>query len=222
MVPARGCEGERPVVGRHVAKVREHEEERQQRRGEDEARRSVHRISLVRRPPRKKKRDRPSPGKSRALPTPEFLIRSSECVASSGRKGVPHGLQVERRRTINESLCASNRESIVRPVGTSIPYAYDVLPASECGDGKCGPHFRDVPNVTFHTIKYPTYYSHHGTFWRMQLPMMWADDYTTAKHILVLDVDTPLVMPMHCHHLFDTDERPQSVQTRCAIARVWS
>ena len=50
-------------------------------------------------------------------------------------------------------------------------------------------HFQRVPNVTFHKLVYPAYYT--TTFWKIQLPMMWTDNFTTAKHILILDVDTP-------------------------------
>lgn len=69
-------------------------------------------------------------------------------------------------------------------------------------------HFKRVPNVTFHELVYPPYYVTNNTFWKIQLPMMWADNFTTANHILILDVDTPLIMPMRCHHLFDKDEKP--------------
>lgn len=71
-------------------------------------------------------------------------------------------------------------------------------------------HFDNVPNVSFHQIVYPRYYPsdlNAKVFWRMQLPMMWADNFTTAPHILVLDIDTPLILPLRCHHLFDLNER---------------
>ena len=71
-------------------------------------------------------------------------------------------------------------------------------------------HFDNVPNVSFHQIVYPRYYPsdlNAKVFWRMQLPMMWADNFTTAPHILVLDIDTPLILSLRCHHLFDLNER---------------
>ena len=66
-------------------------------------------------------------------------------------------------------------------------------------------HFRSVPNVTFHASSMPEYYT--DSFWRIQWPMMRADRFTTAPFILILDVDTPLVSTMRCHHLFDDRER---------------
>ena len=65
--------------------------------------------------------------------------------------------------------------------------------------------FRSIPNVTFHALRYPFAMD---TFYAIQWPMMWADNFTTARHILVLDADTPLVLPLRCHHLFDEDELP--------------
>jgi hypothetical protein len=70
-------------------------------------------------------------------------------------------------------------------------------------------HFAAVPNVSIHELAYPPCYTNDTKiFWRIQWPMMWADNFTTARHILVLDVDTPLIMAPRCHHLFDDDERP--------------
>ena len=60
--------------------------------------------------------------------------------------------------------------------------------------------FRAVPNVTFHTLQYPF---PMNTFYAIQWPMMWADNFTTARHVLILDCDTPIVHSMRCHHLFN-------------------
>ena len=38
--------------------------------------------------------------------------------------------------------------------------------------------------------------------------MMWADRFTTAAHAMIFDADTPLALPLRCHHLFDATERP--------------
>lgn len=72
-------------------------------------------------------------------------------------------------------------------------------------------YFVDVPNVTFHQMEYPPCFPadyNQKTYWRIQLPMMWADKFTTAAHIAIFDVDTPLVLPLRCHHLFNSEERP--------------
>ena len=65
--------------------------------------------------------------------------------------------------------------------------------------------FRSLPNVTFHTLRYPFAME---TFYSIQWPMVWADNFTTARHVLILDADTPLVLPLRCHHLFDAEELP--------------
>ena len=54
---------------------------------------------------------------------------------------------------------------------------------------------RRVPNVTFHTLAYPF---EMDEFWAMQWPMLWADNFTSARHIMVFDADTPLVLPLRC------------------------
>lgn len=72
-------------------------------------------------------------------------------------------------------------------------------------------HFVDVPNVTFHQMVYPACFPpdhNQKVYWRIQLPMMWADRFTTAAHVAIFDVDTPLALPLRCHHLFDATERP--------------
>jgi hypothetical protein len=87
--------------------------------------------------------------------------------------------------------------------------------------------FAAVPNASFHQLHWPQpmldaglgqpLYSKRGAqrvhglpavYFAIQWPMMWADNFTVAKHILVLDTDTIPVLPIRCHHLFDDDERP--------------
>ena len=87
--------------------------------------------------------------------------------------------------------------------------------------------FANVPNVSFHQIHWPqplldrglghSIYSKEGAkklhglpavYFAIQWPLMWADNFTVARHILVLDTDTLPVLPLRCHHLFDDDERP--------------
>lgn len=88
-------------------------------------------------------------------------------------------------------------------------------------------HFANVPNVSFHTLDWPhsmrkaglghSIYSTEGaqringlpaSYYAIQWPMMWADNFTVARHVLVLDTDTLPILPLRCHHLFDADERP--------------
>ena len=75
-----------------------------------------------------------------------------------------------------------------------------------------------MPNVTFHTLSYPF---EMDEFWAMQWPMLWADNFTTARHIMVFDADTPLVLPLRCHHLFDERALPvwRSWETNLAWTR---
>ena len=84
--------------------------------------------------------------------------------------------------------------------------------------------FERVPNRTFHVLEYPAPMRAAGvgtpgrkqplvhglpaSYYSIQWPFMWADNWTRAEHILVLDTDTWPVLPLRCHHLFDTEERP--------------
>ena len=67
--------------------------------------------------------------------------------------------------------------------------------------------FRGVPNVTVHALRYPF---EMDAYYAIQWPMMWADNFTAAhtRHIFVLDTDSPPVLPLRCHQLFDRQERP--------------
>ena len=71
--------------------------------------------------------------------------------------------------------------------------------------GAVEPIFDQVPNVTFHLLRFPFAMD---TFYAIQWPMLWADNFTRARHILVLDSDSPLVAPLRCHHLFNEAELP--------------
>ena len=74
-----------------------------------------------------------------------------------------------------------------------------------------------VPNQTFHQLRYPFAARGHraksnlsfkyqmDVFWRIQWPMFWADNFTTAPFVMVLDSDSPLTMPLRCHHIFDQE-----------------
>lgn len=88
-------------------------------------------------------------------------------------------------------------------------------------------HFAAVPNVSFHQLHWPepmldaglghSIYSARGAkrlhglpavYYAIQWPMMWADNFTVARHVLILDTDTIPVLPLRCHHVFEDDERP--------------
>lgn len=94
-----------------------------------------------------------------------------------------------------ESYLASMR-------ATSFPrlhvIADDVSPIQEL--------YSHIPNVTFHNISYPE--AVKDVYYRIQWPMLVADLWTSAKHVLVLDNDTPLLVPLRCHHVMDATERP--------------
>ena len=69
-----------------------------------------------------------------------------------------------------------------------------------------------VPNQTSHLLRYPFAARGHprfsmqmDVFWRIQWPMLWADNFTTAPFVMVLDSDSPLTMPLRCHHIFDQE-----------------
>lgn len=64
---------------------------------------------------------------------------------------------------------------------------------------------RRVPNVSFHTLRPPF---EMDPFYAIQWPMVWADNWTSARHVLVLDTDSPPVLPLRCRALFDANERP--------------
>ena len=84
--------------------------------------------------------------------------------------------------------------------------------------------FEPVPNSTLHVLEYPAPMRAAGvgmpgrqqplihglpaSYYSIQWPFMWADNWTRAEHILVLDTDTWPMLPLRCHHLFDTEERP--------------
>jgi len=84
--------------------------------------------------------------------------------------------------------------------------------------------FERVPNSTFHVLEYPAQMRAAGigrpgrkqplihglpaSYYSIQWPFMWADNWTRAEHVLILDTDTWPVLPLRCHHLFDAEERP--------------
>ena len=70
--------------------------------------------------------------------------------------------------------------------------------------------FSQIPNVTFHDNQFaPIIESQHERrFIIIQWHLMWADNITTAPYVIFFDVDSPIMLPMRCHHLFDDDDRP--------------
>jgi len=60
--------------------------------------------------------------------------------------------------------------------------------------------FQAVPNVTLHTLQYPFPME---TSYAVQWPLMWADNFTTARHVLILGANSPLIRPTRCHQLFN-------------------
>ena len=85
--------------------------------------------------------------------------------------------------------------------------------------------FGSIPNSTLHALEYPPQMRAAGlgttgrrqplihrlpaVYYAIQWPFMWADNFTTAAHVMVLDTDTWPMVPLRCHHLFDDDERPR-------------
>ena len=65
--------------------------------------------------------------------------------------------------------------------------------------------FRAVPNVSHHTLSYPF---EMDAFYSIQWPMLWLDNFTAAPYVLILDTDSPPLLPLRCHQLFDRFERP--------------
>ena len=62
-----------------------------------------------------------------------------------------------------------------------------------------------MPNLSFHTLRYPVAMD---PFYAIQWPMMWADNFTVARHVLVFDTESPPVLPLRCHLLFGENQRP--------------
>ena len=58
---------------------------------------------------------------------------------------------------------------------------------------------------TIMSARHPT--SHNAIFYMISWHLMWADNFTTAPHILFFDVDATPILPLRCHHLFDDSER---------------
>jgi len=65
--------------------------------------------------------------------------------------------------------------------------------------------FWTVPNVTFHTLNYPFPMDRpHAIEW----PMLWADNFTSARHVLIHSTASPLIRPTRCHQLFNQQGVP--------------
>ena len=76
--------------------------------------------------------------------------------------------------------------------------------------GKARKAFEQVPNVTvraneFSPIIEGARHPQNGNanYYMAQWHAVWADNFTSAAHVLVFDVDSIPVMPLRCHHLFD-------------------
>ncbi|AHA56050.1 hypothetical protein EhV164_00463 [Emiliania huxleyi virus 164] len=69
-------------------------------------------------------------------------------------------------------------------------------------------YFNNVPNTSYHTNSFPRAFDHVSEYIKMQWHVTWADNYTTAKHILFWDVDSIPLLPIRYHHYFDTNNRP--------------
>lgn len=70
--------------------------------------------------------------------------------------------------------------------------------------------FNRVPNVSVRANNLPPRLEHSrhpagkgASYFVMQWHAVWADNFTSAPHVLVFDVDSVPVMPLRCHHLFD-------------------
>ena len=81
---------------------------------------------------------------------------------------------------------------------------------------KVSPLFQELPNATVHELVYPAMkqvaeFSNiklHGLpilYFLIQWPFMWADNLTTASHLLILDTDSLPSLPLRCHQLFGND-----------------
>jgi hypothetical protein len=55
------------------------------------------------------------------------------------------------------------------------------------------------------TARHPT--THNAVFYMISWNLMWADNFTVAPHVLFFDVDAVPILPLRCHHLFDSRER---------------
>lgn len=67
---------------------------------------------------------------------------------------------------------------------------------------------RGIPNVTYRENAFTQAVEDAGSYIMIQWHLVWADNFTTAPHILFFDVDAVPILPLQCHHLFDDSERP--------------
>lgn len=67
--------------------------------------------------------------------------------------------------------------------------------------------FHGVPNVTVRRNDFPPLIERAGRYFLIQWHLVWADNFTTAPHILFFDVDAVPILPFHCHQFFDSQER---------------
>ena len=65
------------------------------------------------------------------------------------------------------------------------------------------PAFQSVRNVSFHANDFPSDIARASAYHQMQWHIMWADNFTTAAHLLFWDVDSIPIMPLRCHNYFD-------------------
>ena len=65
-----------------------------------------------------------------------------------------------------------------------------------------------IPNVTYRENAFTQAVEDAGSYIMIQWHLVWADNFTTAPHILFFDVDAVPILPLQCHHLFDDSERP--------------
>ena len=64
-----------------------------------------------------------------------------------------------------------------------------------------------IPNVTYRDNNFSATALAGGTYTIIQWHLLWADNFTSAPHVLFFDVDAVPVMPLRCRHIFDDQER---------------
>ena len=73
---------------------------------------------------------------------------------------------------------------------------------------RCRLELSRIPNMTLVANSLPLVVEQAGTFVSMQWTHLWLDNFTTAEQLVVWDVDSMLVLPLACHHLFDSQGLP--------------
>jgi hypothetical protein len=78
---------------------------------------------------------------------------------------------------------------------------------NESATARAAQVFQGVPNVSVRANQFPPRVVEGGNIAIIQWHLFWADNFTSAPHVLCFDVDSVPILPLCCSQLFDTDGR---------------